>query len=144
MKKIIFICHGNTCRSPMAEKIFNSLIKKYNLKNLKAFSFGLGAINGEEMNLKAKRALKKIGITVGAKKSQKLEKIESNALYITMTKQQKTLLNFKNVFSFGELIDEIDVDDPYGKNQEEYDQTAKQILYYCEKLVGKLKNITKS
>lgn len=128
----------------MAEKIFNSLIKKYNLKNLKAFSFGLGAINGEEMNLKAKRALKKIGITVGAKKSQKLEKIESNALYITMTKQQKILLNFKNVFSFGELIDEIDVDDPYGKNQEEYDQTAKQILYYCEKLVGKLKNITKS
>ena len=28
MKKIMFVCHGNICRSPMAEFIFKDMIKK--------------------------------------------------------------------------------------------------------------------
>lgn len=28
MKKILFICHGNICRSPMAEMVFKNLVKK--------------------------------------------------------------------------------------------------------------------
>ena len=33
MIKIMFICHGNICRSPMAEFIMKNLIKKKNLDN---------------------------------------------------------------------------------------------------------------
>ena len=33
MKTIIFVCHGNICRSPCAEVIANTLIKKNNLEN---------------------------------------------------------------------------------------------------------------
>ena len=32
--KVIFLCHGNICRSPMAEYIFKYLIKKNNVDNL--------------------------------------------------------------------------------------------------------------
>lgn len=28
MKKIMFVCHGNICRSPMAEFVFKDLVKK--------------------------------------------------------------------------------------------------------------------
>ena len=31
--KILFICHGNICRSPMAEMIFKHLIKERGLKD---------------------------------------------------------------------------------------------------------------
>ena len=33
MTKIMFICHGNICRSPMAEFIFKDLVKKKGLEN---------------------------------------------------------------------------------------------------------------
>ena len=28
MKKVMFVCHGNICRSPMAEFLFKDLVKK--------------------------------------------------------------------------------------------------------------------
>ena len=33
MKKILFVCHGNICRSPAAEYIFNDMIKKRHLEH---------------------------------------------------------------------------------------------------------------
>lgn len=33
MKKIMFVCHGNICRSPMAEFIFRDMVKRRGLEN---------------------------------------------------------------------------------------------------------------
>lgn len=33
MKKILFVCHGNICRSPMAEFVFRDMIKKASLSD---------------------------------------------------------------------------------------------------------------
>ena len=33
MKRIIFVCHGNICRSPMAEMIFKHLVSSLNLQD---------------------------------------------------------------------------------------------------------------
>ena len=33
MTKIMFVCHGNICRSPMAEFIFKDMIKKKGLES---------------------------------------------------------------------------------------------------------------
>ena len=33
MKKILFVCHGNICRSPMAEFIFRDMVEKAGLGN---------------------------------------------------------------------------------------------------------------
>lgn len=33
MKKVLFVCHGNICRSPMAEMIFKHLLKAQNIQN---------------------------------------------------------------------------------------------------------------
>ena len=40
MKKVLFVCSGNTCRSPMAQAVFNKLAKERNI-DAAAFSAGL-------------------------------------------------------------------------------------------------------
>lgn len=137
MRKVCFICEGNTCRSPMAEKIFSMLAKDKKQK-IKVESYGLNAQDGVQMSIQAKRALKKLNINVGTKKSKKLEHLESNCLYVTMDSRLKQFINYKNVFSFSELVGGDDVVDPYGQSQDVYDYTAKQLYVYCAKLLEKL------
>lgn len=47
MIKIMFVCHGNICRSPMAEVIFKDLIKKNNLED--EFFVASSATSSEEI-----------------------------------------------------------------------------------------------
>lgn len=71
MKKIMFICHGNICRSPMAEAIFNDLAEKKGLKD-KYFAAS-SAVSTEEIyrgvgnpiDQRARRTLSKYNVPVG-------------------------------------------------------------------------------
>lgn len=47
MTKILFICHGNICRSPMAEFVMKDLIKKTNTESL--FHIASAATSTEEI-----------------------------------------------------------------------------------------------
>ncbi len=141
MKKICFVCSGNECRSPMAEKIFNDLLKKENIKDIKASSAGVDTLPDQEMTLKAKRALKKLGINVGRTKSKQLKSIKSDTIYIAMTEFEKKHLNQQNVLSFKDIVGGEDVADPYGKDQDQYDKTAYQLQLYCGLLLQKLKKM---
>lgn len=53
-KIIVFVCTGNTCRSPMAEYYFNGCMKD---SGFKAISCGLSAAHGAPMALNAKKTL---------------------------------------------------------------------------------------
>ena len=47
MIKILFICHGNICRSPMAEAIFNHMVKEKGLEG--EFFAASAAVSREEI-----------------------------------------------------------------------------------------------
>ena len=47
MKKILFVCHGNICRSPMAEFVFKNIVAKNNLE--KEFYIRSAATSSEEI-----------------------------------------------------------------------------------------------
>jgi protein-tyrosine phosphatase len=58
IRRILFVCTGNTCRSPMAEYYFNSECEKRGIKLLfAAASCGLAAENGVNMSANAKKVL---------------------------------------------------------------------------------------
>ncbi len=137
MKTICFVCLGNICRSPMAEVIFSALLKKNKIKRFKVMSFGIGAHEGQNMQIFAKRAVKKLGYNAGNKKSKLLRIIDPNFLYLTMTKEQKNYLNKPNVLTLGEVIGGEDVSDPFGNTQEVYDNMARKLENYCKLLLDK-------
>ena len=47
MIKILFVCHGNICRSPMAEFVMKDLVKKAGLQE--KFSIASAAVSREEL-----------------------------------------------------------------------------------------------
>ena len=80
MKKIMFVCHGNICRSPMAEFIFKDMVKKSGLEN--EFFIASSATSTEEIwggignpvYPPARAELAKHGISAEGKRAVQLKK----------------------------------------------------------------------
>ncbi len=141
MKKLMFICTGNTCRSAMCQCIMRNLIKKYEISGIKVCSAGLN-VTEEKINSNAKIALKSLGINSGKFKAKQVTKeiLFKQDLVICMTENQKNYLgNFKNVYTFNSLFQVGDIIDPYGQSLEVYLKTATLLQELCEKLIILLK-----
>ena len=78
MITIMFICHGNICRSPMGEYILKDMVKKRGLEDL--FHIQSCAVTNEEIGNDvyppARRKLVKMGIDAPHRKAVKLTKAD--------------------------------------------------------------------
>ena len=74
MNKILFICHGNICRSPMAEFVMKDLVKKAGLES--KFQIESAATSTEEIGNPvyppARRKLAEHGINCSGKRARQL------------------------------------------------------------------------
>ena len=90
MIKIIFLCHGNICRSPMAEYIMKDLIRRRGLEH--EFEITSGAVSDEEwfnpIYPPAQKKLREKGIPFGKHSAHKISAAEfaSQDLVIVMDK----------------------------------------------------------
>lgn len=142
MKKIAFICMGNTCRSPMAECVFKHICKINNDASFKVSSYGLTAVNGENINEKAKKILKKYKIKYTSHKAKKLTDtiLKKYDYAFAVTDDIKNILKkYDNTYSIKNFIDGIDIPDPYGLGESEYEVVFKLIYASCKKIYEKLK-----
>ena len=76
MIKVIFICHGNICRSPMAEFVFKDMVKKAGLEDL--FEIASAATSTEEIGNPvyppARRKMAEHGIDCSGKRARQLRR----------------------------------------------------------------------
>ena len=76
MKKVLFICHGNICRSPMAEFVFKDMVRKQHLEE--KFIIESAATSREEIGNDVhhgtKRKLAEVGVPVERRKARQVTK----------------------------------------------------------------------
>lgn len=80
MKKILFVCLGNICRSPMAEFMLKDIVKNKGIDN-KFFIESRATSYDEEnnpMHPKAINKLKEHGICITNKRAQRIQKDDYN------------------------------------------------------------------
>ncbi|MBC1756704.1 low molecular weight protein arginine phosphatase [Listeria seeligeri] len=122
---VLFVCTGNTCRSPLAEKILKDL-----RPDIAVRSAGTHAVNGDAISEKSKQILLQMDLETDhqAKKLNQVDIDWANEIY-TMTKAQvqELQMRFPNSSSKIKLIteDNSDIPDPYGGSIEQY-----EITYY--------------
>jgi len=136
MKKLIFVCTGNTCRSPMAEGLLKHLLGPN--CGWEISSAGVCAATGWPPSVCAVEALREKGIDISNQRSQTLtpDLIEEADLLVTMTSGHRdTVLAVApesdgKVFllkSFGIAQSPTDIYDPVGEALEVYRRVRDEI-----------------
>ncbi|WP_216829958.1 low molecular weight protein arginine phosphatase [Alkalihalobacterium elongatum] len=145
MKRVLFVCTGNTCRSPMAEAI----LKQKTNNQLEVKSAGIYANPGSQASEQAIEVLKERGIACDHR-SQPLshELLEWASVVFTMTGNHKQFI-LSQYPEMGEKIYTLkefalgnegftgDVVDPFGGSVEHYRLTADEIEKMVEKIIKK-------
>ncbi len=141
---ILFVCTGNTCRSPMAE-----VLLKERAPHLHVQSAGIFAYPNEEANHYAIKALEERGLTIDHSAQSVTKKLLKWAdLVLTMTEAHKQLLidqfpKYKDKYCT--LIEyssdnqtREDIIDPFGGDLFMYKQTLSEMERYIEAISKKI------
>lgn len=100
MKKIMFVCHGNICRSPMAEFLFKEIVKENGLEN--GFIIQSSATSSEELNNPVHRGTAKIldrlGIDYSKKRATKLLQSDFYNFDYFVCMDQRNIGNMQRIF----------------------------------------------
>ena len=141
MKRIMFVCHGNICRSPMAEFILKDLVKKHGLEN--EFIIASSAVSTEEIGNPvyppARQELAKHGIGCNGKYSVQLKKSDYEKYDLFLCMDSSNIRNALRIFGCDRdnkvrlLLDDRDVSDPWYTDR--FDVAYADISIGCRKLL---------
>lgn len=140
---VLFVCTGNTCRSPMAAALFNKIALERDLP-VRIESAGLFANDGEPASAEAVTAMKAYDIDLLGHKAKTVnaELLEKSDLVLTMTGAHKMVLEQylgDKVYTLMEFAGESgDIPDPYGKDVDEYKECAESLYKALLKVADKI------
>ena len=152
MIKILFICHGNICRSPMAEFIFKKMLEEHGLSS--EFVVDSAATSTEEIwngignpvYPLAREKLKEHGISCDGKRARQITKEDASKYDLLIAMDTRNLKNMERVFGNSakdktHLLleytgDARSISDPWYSN--DFDTAYKEIELGCKALLDSL------
>ena len=154
MYKIMFVCHGNICRSPMAEFIFKRMISeqglewKYEISSSATSTEEIWGGIGNPVYPPARAELKKHGIDCGGKRAVQLKKSDYDKYDLLICMDSRNIINAKRIIGddpqnkLRKLMDYTsrggDVADPWYTDR--FDVTYRDITEGCTALLEELEN----
>ncbi len=143
---ILFVCTGNTCRSPMAAVLMDKLARERKL-DIRIESAGLAAPEGAPASENAAEAMRDYGVDLTRHRAKNVtaELLDQCDLILTMGAAHKAALDKfapGRVFTLAEFAGASgDIRDPYGGDLETYKKCAEDIYGLLENAADKLPKI---
>ena len=149
MIKILFICHGNICRSPMAQYVLQDMVSRRGLSDM--FEIDSAATSYEEIgngvHHGTRAKLRSCGIPVGNHRARRMEKSDYENYDYLIGMERYNLSNMYRILGmrpeegaerkFWRLLDFVkrprDIADPWYTG--DFDATYEDIVEGCEALL---------
>jgi protein-tyrosine phosphatase len=131
MRKVLFVCFGNLCRSPMAEGFLNSLGKN---AAIVAESAGVGAVDGTPPSLLAVLEMKRRGVDIARHRARNISSITVSDYAIVVALDRKIAALFEAACPDYSGLQTWVIPDPYGGSAGEYREAADLISSQVEEL----------
>jgi protein arginine phosphatase len=147
VKRILFVCTANVCRSPMAAAIFDALTEDRDLP-FQAGSAGIAALEGKPMTPNAITALEEVGIYPEAHRARQVDEkaLAESELVLAMSPWHiaeirrlfgHLTLNVHTLPEYATGIpDEEGIPDPYGQTMAAYRSSMRQLYDYIGQVVA--------
>jgi protein-tyrosine phosphatase len=140
INKVLFICIGNICRSPMAEGLLQQA-----LPDKAVFSAGLSAMVGDPADPMAVQLMWELGVDISAHRGKSLAgwMVSEADLIVTMDRDQKRFIEHRyaglkgKVMRLGEC-DKFDVPDPYQQGAAAFRHTCNLVARGIDDLVQRI------
>lgn len=143
-RRVLFVCTGNTCRSPMAQTIAERVLREAGEPEdlIDVRSAGITAGDGMPMTDEARRALEKLGFEPDAHHSRQVTQGDMNSADEVYALTLSHLTTLRRLFPASawkvQTLDPSggDIEDPIGESPEVYDSTARAILEFVRARLG--------
>ncbi len=133
--KVLFVCTGNTCRSPMAEALFRKEAQQRGM-NCECRSAGIATFTGSPASDNAVAVMKEIGVDISGFRSTSIKAILADEydIYVPMTFNHAQALVQLGIGKNKIYLFDSEITDPYGGSVDFYRKTRDELSVCVKKL----------